>query len=215
MVDGPPVSSTRKYLPHCAGLPDTILLGRNEPLVEVASDLPQREPVGPVLSHHSDHRLLGAVLHQPVIQVVEAEGHVASPLAPVPVLWDAEPVKGFQHPRPAGAGQARDLPGGQVFVRVESIERVLASQSQYGRQKDDPLYLRGDCSARVRSLSVRGSRIGQAASRLGAAFFISWAIRWIMSKGGLKAGTTWSSLSIAPHMVKRSRLGCRWPRPRS
>jgi hypothetical protein len=43
--------------------------------------------------------------------------------------------------------------------------------------------------------SVRGSRTGQAASGSGAACFVSRAILWMMSNGGLKAGATvfWSS----------------------
>lgn len=73
-----------KYLPHRVGLPDAILLGRNEHLIEIAGNLPQRQPASPVLSHHSDRGLPGAVLPELVVEVVEAEGQVTSPLVPVP-----------------------------------------------------------------------------------------------------------------------------------
>jgi hypothetical protein len=62
-----PVSRTRKYSPRRVGLPDTILLGRDKLQVEVACNLPQRQPAGAVLSHHPDRGLLGAVLHELVV----------------------------------------------------------------------------------------------------------------------------------------------------
>ena len=100
-----------KYPPDRVGFPDTILPGRNEPLIELASDLPQGQPAGPVLSHHSDRGLLGAVFHEPLVEAIEAVGHAASSLVPGPVPRDAEPVKSFKHSRMPRASQTRDLPG--------------------------------------------------------------------------------------------------------
>ena len=97
-VDWLPVSSTRTYLPRRVGLPDAIVLGRDELLVEVDGNLPQRQPTGPVLSHHSDRGLLGAVFHELAIQAVEAKRELAGVRAPVPVLRDAESVQGFKDP---------------------------------------------------------------------------------------------------------------------
>jgi hypothetical protein len=34
--------------------------------IDVLSDLPQRKPAGPMVVHHSDRVLLGAVLHEPL-----------------------------------------------------------------------------------------------------------------------------------------------------
>ena len=144
-----PVSRTGEYPPDRVGLPDAILLGRDELQVEIASDLPQRQPAGPVLTHHSDRHLLGTVLHELVVRVIEAEGQVASPLAPVPVPRGAEPVQSLQHRRPAGAGQTSDLPGGQVLTLVEPFEKNLALQTEQGRQRENALYQRGECTASV------------------------------------------------------------------
>ena len=77
------MSRTSKYPPHRVGLPDAILLDRNEALVEIASNLPERQPAGPILSHHSDRGLLVAVLHELVVQVVGAERQRPDPLPPV------------------------------------------------------------------------------------------------------------------------------------
>ena len=41
-ADASPASRARKYLPHRVGLPDAVVLGGNEHLVEVARNLPQR-----------------------------------------------------------------------------------------------------------------------------------------------------------------------------
>jgi hypothetical protein len=89
------VSRTGKYPSHRVRLPDAVLFGRDEILVEVASDFPQRKPTGAILAHHSDHRLLGAVLHELVLQVVEAEGQRANPCRSVLASSDAEPVQSF------------------------------------------------------------------------------------------------------------------------
>ena len=40
-AEASPASRTREYLPHRVGLPYAVLLGGDEHLVEVASDLPQ------------------------------------------------------------------------------------------------------------------------------------------------------------------------------
>jgi hypothetical protein len=154
---GPLGSRTGKDPPHRVGLPDPILLGRNELQVEVAGDLPQRQPAGAVLPNHADSGLLDAVLHELVVQIVEAEGQGANPAARVLTPWDAEPVQGFQHPRPAGASYARDLPGGQMLARVESFERALASQAEPRRQRDNAFNQRRDCRTRVCFGLIRGS----------------------------------------------------------
>jgi len=121
----PPVSHTGEYLPHGVGLPDSILLGRDNLQVEIAGDLAQRQPIGAVLPHHADCSLLGAVLHELAVEVVEAESQVASSLALVP--RDAEPVQGFQHPCLARSDQPVDLTEGQVLAAIEPLERPLLS----------------------------------------------------------------------------------------
>ena len=166
-------------------------------------------PTGPIVSHHPDRGLLGAVLHDLVVDVVEAEGQVANPLAPVRVPRNGEPVQSIKRRRPARAGQPSDLPDGQALTSIEPIESVSASQAEQGRQRDNALYQRGECPSRVCFLLARGSRTGQAVGSPSACFFMlwrdlrsSWAIRWMMSNGGLKAGTTRSWLCVELGIIK-------------
>jgi hypothetical protein len=89
--------------------------------------------IGSALPHHADRGLLGAVLDEPLANVVETEAHVTDPRAPF-ALRDAESIQGLQHARPAGAQQARDLTGGLMLTPVELFEKVFAKQrrQRYG-----------------------------------------------------------------------------------
>lgn len=80
------------FLPHHKTVAFILcrLLSRNEVQVEVACDLPQRQSPSAVLPHHSDRCLLGAVLHELVVQVVEAEGQSPGPLSAAFAWRDAE-----------------------------------------------------------------------------------------------------------------------------
>ena len=96
-----------------------------------------------------------------MVEVVQAEGKVACPPAPVPIPGDADPVQSIEHRRPAGADKPGDLPGGHAFVRVERFERALASQAEQGRQRDNSFYeARG--SLRAGLLSVDPGEAGPA-----------------------------------------------------
>ena len=122
------------------------------------SGLPQRQPAESILTDYPDRGLLGAVLHELVVEVIKTEGQGANPLVPIPVLWNVEPVQSIKHRRPAGADKPGDFPGGHAFVRIKPLERALASQAEQGRQQDNALDQRGDCPARVCFLLIRGRR---------------------------------------------------------
>jgi len=129
------------------------------------------------LPQHSDRGLLGAVFHELVVQVVEAEGQLARSLAPIPVPQDAEPIQGTQHTCMARANQPLDLAGGQVLARVEPLQRAPAPQAEHGRQRDDALYERGNRFARVCLWLSRGSedRVEQG-SHFGMRHRGTWAL---------------------------------------
>jgi len=117
-----PVSSARKNPPHRIGLPDAVVFGGDQALVEATGDLASRQPTGPVLWHHSDRGLLGAVFHELVVQAVEAKRELAGVRAPVPVLRDAESVQGFKDPRMARVGEPSDLPDRKVSLGIEPLK---------------------------------------------------------------------------------------------
>ncbi len=117
-----PLSRPGKDLPYSVGLPDAVLLGRNEHLVEIARYLSQRQPIGPALSHHSDRRLLGLVFHELVVEVVEAKGQVTSPFVTVAILRDSKSIQGLYHHRTANVGKPGDFAGGKVLFGVESAK---------------------------------------------------------------------------------------------
>ena len=52
------VTRTGKNLPHSVGLPDAVLLGRNELCVEVIGISLRESPPGAILPHHSDRPLV-------------------------------------------------------------------------------------------------------------------------------------------------------------
>jgi hypothetical protein len=60
------------------------------------------------------HQTISGIGHSLVVQKVKAEGHVVSPLVPVPVLRDAQSVQGLQHHRTAHPCKPGDLSGREV-----------------------------------------------------------------------------------------------------
>jgi len=103
-------------------LPDAVVLGGDKLQVETTGDLSKRQPAGTVLTHHSDRGLLGTVLHELVVQAVEAKRELAGVRAPVPVLRDAESVQGFKDPRMARVGEPCDLPDRKVSLGIEPLK---------------------------------------------------------------------------------------------
>ena len=91
-----------------------------------------------------------------VVEVVEAEGHVASPRLRI-VVWDSEPVQRIKHPDRSGVGQAGDLSGGEAFTSVQPLKYGFAAQAEHRRDRDDALDQRGDCPVRVCFWSSCGS----------------------------------------------------------
>jgi hypothetical protein len=91
-----------------------------------------------------------------------------------------------------------------VLTGVESLKVFPVFQAEQGRKRNGTFDERGDRSTLVRLLSCRGSRTGQAVGGSLAAFFMSWAMRWMISKGGLKAGTIRSPWRADPDIRRAS-----------
>ncbi len=140
-VEEPPVSRKSKYPPIRVGLPGADLLGRDEPLVEIAGDLAQRQPGSPVFVHHSDRRLLGTaagsgsrsrrVKGQPAYVRYRSGGCRIGPRPPAPRSgshWSAGRSPGCK-----GAGRRRAAQGRIDFARVPAPEAGWSPWIRAGR----------------------------------------------------------------------------------
>ena len=105
MLSAPAESSNRA--PVAAAL-----LGRHRHRLQFDRYIPQRESARPLLLHHADRGLLGAVRHYFVGLVVQAEGERAGPLVAVDVQRDGEPAKSIQDRGTARGGNPGDFTGG-------------------------------------------------------------------------------------------------------
>ena len=88
--------------------------------------------------------MLGLVIYLLDLDVGKAEGHGADPRWPVPVTRDAEPLQSFQDASVAGAGQAGDLPGGEVLMRIEPFQGAPAAQAEHRRERNNTFDQRRD-----------------------------------------------------------------------
>ena len=119
-----------KYLPHRVGLPDAILLGRDKLQVEVAGDLPQRQPAG-VVAISRELNLLGVAPRKgDRWKGTRIHKMISNPLYAGLVRWGGETAMGTHEP---------------IITKAlfEAAQRTMHERNHKTRQLRSPNYLAG------------------------------------------------------------------------